>query len=147
MGSFWYFFDTKHSWEKPILIISNAYLSSPILIKLTLISLFPHHPRKSGLAKDTNYLHVTQANGKVSILIVLDLSAEVDIAEHSLLLETLPSVCFQETISSSFIFFLPAVLATPSLSPLLISPQSLRTHLWSPSPVSPHSLTWWSHLI
>lgn len=115
-------FDTKHYWETPILIISNAYLSIPILIKLSMISLFPHYPRKSGLAKDNNYLHVTQASGKVSILIALDLSAEADIVEPSLPLETLPSFCFQETISSSFIFFLPVVLATPSLSPLSISP-------------------------
>lgn len=114
-------FDTKHYWETPILIISNAYLSIPILIKLSMISLFPHYPRKSGLAKDNNYLHVTQASGKVSILIALDLSAEADTVEPSLPLETLPSFCFQETISS-FIFFLPVVLATPSLSPLSISP-------------------------
>ena len=52
-------FDTKHYWETPILIISNAYLSIPILIKLSMNSLFPHYPRKSGLAKDNNYLHVT----------------------------------------------------------------------------------------
>lgn len=74
MRSFWYFFDTKHSWETPLLIISNAYLSIPILIKLSLISLFPHHPRKFGLAKKNKDLHVNQANGKVSILLVLDLS-------------------------------------------------------------------------
>ena len=113
MRSFWYFFDTKYSWETPLLIISNAYLSIPILIKLSLISLFPHHPRKFGLAKKKI---------KTSMLIkpMVKFQSSLYLIYHSLPLETLPSFCVQETISSSFIFFLPAVLATPSLSPLLI---------------------------
>lgn len=129
--SFWYFFDTKHSWETPLLIISNAYLSIPVLIKLSLISLFPHHPRKFGLAKKI----------KTSMLIkpMVKFQSSLYLIYHSLHWKPFLHFAFRKP-SPLLYLFLPTVLATPSLSPSLFS-----LMLESPDPslvplsVSPHT--------
>lgn len=105
-----------------MLIISSAHISIPILIKPTLTSFSPHYPRKSGHTKDTNDLQAPRAHGSSQSSLYL-------IYQQQLTLLITPSpwkhvlhFVFRKPSPLLVIFFLPAVLAAPSLSSLLISP-------------------------